>query len=290
MRRLLRLLLAVLACLLLASVAGAEETAPAAPDREPEVEALGAALTEEAERCWANRLTGYDARLSFQLTDRGRVLTEQSAKGCLEVFYCFPETDWESFSLTCRAEGDSGPADEPLWFSSTAAFDPFGARAVLRVRCFFCVEDGALSLCQAISITSAEGLVMYRSMGKLPAEAAECYVLRFEAFPESQAPEPGQARSREPEDDPPVQTGSQCWTYVSSDGRPLWRVTLTGEFQNGSCLTAAGQVEILDWAWRCDAAEFFPDGAEAVALVRVRRVVLGVPVAQAEVVFRYAPP
>ena len=280
MRQIIRIVLTICALFVLSLAVHAE-------DAQESLEPALALEPDQCEQAWEARIEDDSVSFAFSLNNCGETVAFQPERGALEVSYRFAHTDWSHFSVWYDEEGENG--------GTTYGFDPFGDDAVLHARCFLIEEDGKLLVCQCFEITTKTGTTMHRSVHLREISAdQQSFWMRFESFPL----EPIRSEESAPSDDDPVQSGdvtesidvTRCWTYCSSDDRLLWQVELTGSFSGDLCESAAGCVTVIDDAWICEQAEFFPDGACAVALVTLRRTTLGIPTATRTYEFRLPPP
>lgn len=261
--------------------ASAEKTAEVPVKRAP-VPPEMARRTARLERLWLARVEDEDCRFTVRITDCGTLVLEQTGAGVLDCAWRFDHTDWTGFRCFSGETGTEGGVSE------SRAFDPFGDGALLRVRCFLFREDGRLQICQTATITGRDGALLHRSVSIRDVDPEQRdFTYSFESFSaeaEPSAPEPS-VISVSLQTAPAARTRTRTWTYTSSDGRPLWAVTLTGVFAEGRCVEASGAVTLLDEGWDCETAVFTPVGPEAAARVLMRRKILSVPVAEREYEF-----
>ena len=236
------------------------------------------------EQLWENRVIEEASAFSFTLTDCGETVIEQTAQGALDVSFAFEHTDWSHFSVRYDEEGQTG--------GTAYGFDPFGDNAVLRARCFLYRENGDLFVCQCCEIITQDDVMMNRSINTQEVQPDQnAFCLRFESYPLETSPAEAFSQSADDERNPaaPV-TATRCWTYCSSDDRPLWTVDLTGVYASAVCLQANGTVTILDPTWILIEASFYPDRECAVCLLTLRHTTLGIPTATRTYEFRLPPP
>ena len=261
--------------------APAEKTAEVSEKRAP-VPPEMARRTARLERLWLARVEDEDCRFTVRITDCGTLVLEQTGAGVLDCAWRFDHTDWTGFRCFSGETGTEGGVSE------SRAFDPFGAGALLRVRCFLFREDGRRQICQTATITGRAGALLNRTVSIRDVDPEHldftCSFESFSAEAEPSAPEPS-VISVSLQTAPAARTRTRTWTYTSSDGRPLWAVTLTGVFAEGRCVEASGAVTRLDEGWDCETAVFTPVGPEAAARVLMRRKILSVPVAEREYEF-----
>ncbi len=271
MKHFVRLLLLFGLLLLLASLAFADD--PGLPPADDWLEQL-----------WEARVIDETVSFSFTLTNCGETVLEQTAQGALDVSYTFEHTDWSHFSVRYDEEGQSG--------GTAYGFDPFGDHATLRARCFFYRENGDLFVCQCCEITTQDGILMHRACNtQETASDDKAICLCFESCSTKASPteEFPQSSDDVGAPDTPV-IATRCWTYFSSDNRPLWTVNLTGVFADAACIHANGTVSILDPTWACIESRFYPDHDCAVCVLTLRRTTLGIPTATRTYEFRLPPP
>ena len=316
LKYLLRLLMAAAACLILATGAWAAKTVPDrnAPQEihgcwsvEPEaqrvswqdgifvvVESADDAAVQQAqgmclefsqvEALWEKRPYRDDVLFLVTLQDREELVRQ--ACGWLEVNYRFQGDGRTGLTVSKRSlsqlewsEREDVPLQGRLADSSR-----------LRLRCFLCENGESLCLCRELTVIAESGELLCHTVEWQTASPGEQYALRVETVAQPDAPEAASAPWTEAEAALPVETAQRTWVYVSSDDRPLWSVNLRGLFQGGTCLSAEGEVAVLDEFWRCEAVDFLAEGSEAVARVTVRRVVLGLSVALQQFEFCLCPP
>lgn len=280
MKNLFRLLFLLCALLVFSTVVHAEEPQGS----------VDQAITQDSlqlEQAWETRMKDDSVCFSFTLINCSEAAISRTERGALEFRFRFAQTDWSRFSILYGEDQQDG--------GTTQVYDPLGENTALHIRCFLWQKDGTLILCQCCELTTQAGTLMHRSLNTRTVSADQkTFSIRFESFPaeasqheDSSGLTAKEIKENEAAAEPVCIT--RCWTYCSSDDRPLWQVELTGSFSGDLC-ESAGCVTVIDYAWSCEQAEFFPDGACAVALVTLRRYTLGVPVATQIYEFRLPPP
>lgn len=254
---------------------------------------------ESSEPSWESRIEDESVSFTAAVVDNGTVQAQESAVGSLEMSWRFSRTDWSGIAVICEEDAAEG--------GFTKCFDPIGENAILYVRCFLSREDGVICVCRSCEIVTKDGrrAFSFLKTKELTSDRRE-FSFRFETFPNTtvlQDTNPSLTNDKTQlhvdfSDDSRMNTANaeaenrtfytadRSWTYRSSDARSLWTVDLKGSFYDDLCVSAAGHVSILDDAWSCESAEFYPDSNCAVALVVFRRYTLGIPVATKNYEFR----
>lgn len=241
-------------------------------------------LLERSERLWGRRVNRgivKDTLFLYTVEVDGDTVLDRVGSGCIEENYYVRIPDLSDISVSSRSRR------APDWKTPEEAelAKPVGEGANLRLRGYLVKKDIKLYLCREITVTDKDGNVVYYDLDQQPATKDEHYSFRVSTTGGKHAPD-----ASEPD---VAADGSQMlereWTYVSSDGRALWRVDLQGHFQNGLCTDASGSAESLSDNWRTEDADFLAIDTDAVARVTVSRWVLGFAVARESYEFHLSP-
>ena len=250
----------------------------------------GEILSADPEQEWEERLQRKDVLFLFTLEENGASALERAACGCLELRCRLRDTNWDEGILSGRSLVDR----EWRELGRSGSREPAEECANLRLRCWLRQEENKLLFCRELLLMKENGEVVWCFFDRHEAVPGEQYALRLNTrtMDREKAEEEGSALEVSPADQPTqsaIRTVERSWTWVSSDGRPLWRVTVEGLFCDGQCLEASGYAEALSEDWRVEDAVFCPSGADAAAVVTVSRRVLGISVARQSYEFRVSP-
>lgn len=241
-------------------------------------------LLERSERLWGSRVDRgvvKDTLFLYTVEVDGETVLYRVGSGCIEENYHVRVSDLSDISVSGRCRR------APNWkdLEEAELEEPVGEGGNLRLRGYLHKEGGELYTCREITVTDKSGAVIYYDLDQQEATKDEHYSFRVSTTGGKHAPDAS--------DLDVAADGSQMlereWTYVSSDGRALWRVDLQGRFQNGLCTDASGSAESLSDDWRTEDADFLAIDTDAVARVTVSRWVLGFAVARETYEFHLSP-
>lgn len=252
---------------------------PSSPNRAPSRD-----LLERSERLWGSRVDRgvvKDTLFLYTVEVDGETVLDRVGSGCIEENYYVRAADLSDISVSGRCR--RAPNWEDL--EEAELEEPVGEGGNLRLRGYLHRDGSELYTCREITVTDKDGIVVYYDLDRQEATKDEHYSFRVSTTGGKHAPD-----ASEPD---VAADGSQMlereWTYVSSDGRALWRVDLQGRFQNGLCTDASGSAESLSDDWKTEDADFLAIDTDAVARVTVSRWVLGFAVARETYEFHLSP-
>ena len=228
--------------------------------------ALSHEVLERSERLWGGRIDRgvvKDTLFLYTVEVDGETVLDRVGSGCIEENYYVRTSDLSDISVSGRCRR------APNWkeLEESELEEPVGEGANLRLRGYLVKKDIKLYLCREITVTDKDGNVVYYDLDQQPATKDEHYSFLVTTGGSSGAKGGPQTLERE-------------WTYVSSDGRELWKVDLLGTFQDGHCLEASGFAQAISDDWLMEDSEFLAMDTEAIAHVTVSRRVLGFVVAR----------
>ena len=242
-------------------------------------------LLERSERLWGSRVDRgivKDTLFLYTVEVDGETVLNRVGSGCIEENYYVRVSDLSDISVSGRCKRT------PNWedLEEAELEEPVGEGGNLRLRGYLHKEGSELYTCREITVTDKNGDVVYYDLDQQEATKDEHYSFRVSTT--------GGKHTADGSDPVFAADGSQMlereWTYVSSDGRELWRVNLHGTFLNGRCTEASGEAESLSDAWRTENEEYYVLGTEAVARVTVSRWALGFVVLRETYEFHLPPP
>lgn len=262
---------------------------PSSPNRAPSRD-----LLERSERLWGTRVDRgivKDTLFLYTVEVDGETVLERVGSGCIEENYYVRVSDLSDISVSGRCR------QAPNWKEMEEGDfeEPVGEGGNLRLRGYLHKEGAELYTCREITVTDKNGAVVYYDLDQQEATRDEHYsflVTTSGGTHTAEAPEPVPDSEQEPVSEPEPEdplTMEREWTYVSSDGRELWRVDLQGRFLDGLCVDASGSAESLSDEWRTEDADFLAIDTDAVARVTVSRWVLGFAVARETYEFHLSP-
>ena len=241
-------------------------------------------LLERSERLWGSRVDRgvvKDTLFLYTVEVDGETVLDRVGSGCIEENYYVRASDLSDISVSGRCR------QAPNWedLEEAELEEPVGEGGNLRLRGYLHRDGRELYTCREITVTDKDGIVVYYDLDRQEATKDEHYSFRVSTTGGKHAPD-----ASEPD---VAADGSQMlereWTYVSSDGRALWRVDLQGRFRDGLCTDASGSAESLSDDWKTEDADFLAIDTDAVARVTVSRWVLGFAVTRETYEFHLSP-
>ena len=253
---------------------------------ENDPESLMIRQLEWLERAWACRDKDFQEDYHLVLLEDSILLADEQAHGSLEFSWRFPTNDWQQILYYQESDGIRPDRAE-------SHLDPRSGASTLQVRLFTVATETERCACQVTMLLDEAGDLIWMNTSVRGTSEAQGAALRLELLHTENdeagslswmANDPKVSETETQRADTCISEAlfekEQTWTYQSSDERPLWQAVLHGSFVDGHCIDASGKVIIFDEAWECSDALFCPDEDTAVALITLKRRVIGIVVAE----------
>lgn len=217
----------------------------------------------------------------LSIDECGECVHREYSSGTLDATYRFSDADWHAVRMTASGADGSASCAEPRWTEPSQDI-------VLRVCSGISESGGTRQIRNEFLLYSTDGFLLSHSFGTLPAldgggEVRLCFEVLSPTDLTVRDVGPAQTTGGASEEK------TRTWTYLSRDGRPLWRVDLTGVFDRGICIASEGTVTVPDASWECSEQVFWAEADRACVSVTFHRRVLGVRVATQRCTFCVTP-